>query len=327
MKRTTAFLVVLASSSLLALYACGGDGGNVTCTAASGCSDASSVPTTVVTEDGSVVIDGDDAATKNDASDAASSEWKPPVVATTSAACGTARTNSAGETFTTPSGRTFHVWAPSNYNPNTRYPVALVYHGWYTKGPAFQSWFKMNEQVGNDGITVFPDAAGDFWDLDGTSDLTFFDEMVKKLGETFCINPSRILGFGFSFGGKFMSTLGCKRAGYVKAISVGAGSSGGNAVGCGRLPVLMTHRTKDPDELIAWAYQNRDRWRSINGCSAQTTATNAGLNCMANQGCKTPGSLEFCEDTWFDPGWPADWNHTVREPYREYTWNWFKSLP
>ena len=311
---------------MLALYACGGESLPASCNGGA-CTDASQNDgRSVVPEDGAVSPDGDASSVGEDAKDA-EPEWKPPVLPTTSPACGTARNNVKGETFTTPGGRKFHVWAPSNYDENTRYPVALVYHGWYTQGPPFQSWFKMNEQVGNDGITVFPDAAGNFWDLDGTSDLTFFDEMVKQLGETFCINPSRILGFGFSFGGKFMNTLGCKRAGYVKAISVGAGSTGGNVLGCGRLPVLMTHRTKDPDELIGWAYQNRDVWRSLNGCSAQSAPSNASLNCVAFQGCKTPGTLEFCEDTWFDPSWPSEWNHTVREPYREYTWNWFKNLP
>ena len=97
--------------------------------------------------------------------------------------------------------------------------------------------------------------------------------------------------------------------------------------GCGRLPVLITHRTKDPDELIAWSYTNRDKWAALNGCSTQTQSVNANLNCVSFLGCKAPGSLQYCEDTFFDPSWPSDWNHTVREPYRDLTWKWFKSLP
>jgi len=93
------------------------------------------------------------------------------------------------------------------------------------------------------------------------------------------------------------------------------------------LPVHITHRTKDPDELISWSYTNRDRWRDLNGCTNQFDVTDASLNCGAFQGCKAPGSVTFCEDTWFDPSWPAYWNHTVREPYRAFTWQWFKALP
>src|SRR4051794_11947424 len=41
-------------------------------------------------------------------------EWVAPQVATTSAACGGAAIQQAvGASFTTPTGRTFHVWGPS----------------------------------------------------------------------------------------------------------------------------------------------------------------------------------------------------------------------
>lgn len=254
-------------------------------------------------------------------------QWQPPVLPTTSAGCGIPKGALKNVTHTTPSGRTFHVWGPNNYDPNTNYPVALTYSGWYTNGPAFQSWFSMDQQVGNDGLTVFPDSDGPEWDQFGMKDINFFDEMMKVLADNYCINPSRVLGFGFSNGGIFMSHLGCLRAGYVKAISVGDGSKGGPGNACGRLPVLITHRTKDPDELIAWGYENRDRWAGFNGCSLQSTPGNQTFNCTTQNNCKSPGSVMFCEDTWFDPGWPNEWNHTVRPEYRQFTWDWFKALP
>ena len=43
-------------------------------------------------------------------------------------------------------------------------------------------------------------------------------------------------------------------------LMLGAYVHGGDKAGCGRLPVLITHRTKDPDELIAWGRSNRDAW-------------------------------------------------------------------
>lgn len=329
MNRTTLGLLGIATTTVLALYACGGDAQVVACatdpckTDAGGNDNRDSA-----TNNGDDATPGDDASTTADAVSPTDSgnEWKPPVLPTSSPGCGKARANAKGETFTTPNGRTFHVWAPSNYDENTPYPVALTYHGLYATGPTFESWFKMEDYVGNDGLTVYPDADGNSWYLTGPKDLIFFDDMMKMLGDTFCINPSKVLGFGFSFGATFMSTLGCERAGYVKAIAVGDGNHGGDKSGCGRLPVLITHRTKDPDELIAWGRSNRDAWSVLNGCSSQTTVADAALNCVAYNGCKAPGSLTWCEDTWFDPNWPADWNHTVREPYRAFTWQWFKSL-
>ncbi|NOU28075.1 MAG: hypothetical protein HOO96_09245, partial [Polyangiaceae bacterium] len=216
------------------------------------------------------------------------------------------------------------VWGPSNYDADTSYPVLVVYHGWYTTGLGFQSWFDMVPVVGNAGLVVYPDSNGPQWDTSGGSDLAFFDEMVKMLADTYCIDPSRVLAFGFSNGGIFVNHLGCRRAGYVKAIAVGEASKGGDGLGCGRLPVLITHRTADLDEKIAWGYDNRDRWRALNGCTEATDVSNADLNCVTYRGCRTPGELAFCEDTYVDADFLAhpEWNHTVRPEYQQLTWDW-----
>ena len=254
-------------------------------------------------------------------------EWVAPVVAKTSAACGgSALPQAQGTTHTTPGGRTYHVWGPSNYDPNKTYPVVLTYHGWYADGAAHEGWFKMEDYTENEAFVVYPDAVNGLWDLNGNSDLVFFDEMVKQLGETYCINPSNILGFGFSYGGRFMSQLGCKRAGYVKAIAIGE-AGGANDGKCGRLPVLVTARTADQDELVGWGRDISRAWASLDKCAAASTPGNADLNCVTHGGCKLPGDVTFCEDTWYDASWPKDWNHTVREPYRAFTWKWFKALP
>ena len=254
-------------------------------------------------------------------------EWVAPQVATTSAACGTSRPRAIGANYTTPGGRTYHVWGPSNYDPNKTYPVVMSFHGWYADGAAHESWFKMEDYTEDEAFVVYPDAVAGLWDLNGTSDLVFFDEMVKQLGETYCINPSRVLAFGFSYGGRFMNQLGCKRAGFVKAIAIGDGSGGGDGLSCGRLPVLVTVRTADTDERPEWGKAASETWASLDRCAGGTDATNATLNCISHKGCKTPGEVTFCEDTFFDASWPKEWNHTVREPYRAFTWKWFKALP
>ena len=266
----------------------------------------------------------------------AEAEWVPPVVPTTSPACGTARADAVHADFTTPKGRTFHVWGPQGYDPNKTYPVVMVFHGIQSSGEGHEDWFKMESYTNNEAFVVYPDAAGAnaYWDIKGDSDLLFFDEMVKQLGETYCIDPSRVLGYGFSYGGYFADHLGCKRAGYVKAIAIGEGGTGGHAQ-CGRLPVLVTTRTHDPDEPPSHGVNAESAWASTDACGAaganasQTDPSNGedmGY-CRVHASCRSPGSLTYCEDTSFDAGWPKDWNHTVREYYRTYTYKWFKGLP
>jgi polyhydroxybutyrate depolymerase len=263
-------------------------------------------------------------------------EWVPPVVATTSAACGTPRADAVKADFTTPKGRTFHVWGPQGYDPNKKYPVVMVFHGIQASGVAHEDWFKMEDYTNNEAFVVYPDAAGAsaYWDVAGDSDLRFFDEMVKQLGETYCINPSRVLAYGFSYGGYFADHLGCKRAGYVKAIAVGEGGSSGHDH-CGRLPVLVTTRTHDTNEPPSHGLNVETAWAKSDVCGAagadvsQTDPSNdeAMGYCRVHASCKSPGSLTYCEDTSFDASWPDDWNHTVREYYRSYTYKWFKALP
>jgi polyhydroxybutyrate depolymerase len=263
--------------------------------------------------------------------------WTPPVVATKSAACGTPQADAIHMDYTTPKGRTFHVWGPSGYDPNKTYPVVLTYHGIETNGPDFESWFQMESYTNNEAFVVYPDSAGPYWDISGTKDLEFFDEIVKQLGETYCINPSRILALGFSYGGHFVDHLGCNRAGYVKAITVGDGGPGGNDTKhCGRLPVLVTTRTNDTNELPSYGRSVVTEWTGLDKCGApgakipqmSNDGTDMGY-CQVQTPCSAPaGSLTYCEDTSsFGPMDPPDWNHTVREYYRAYAYNWFKALP
>lgn len=264
-------------------------------------------------------------------------EWVAPVVATTSPACGTAQPDAVHADYTTPGGRTFHVWGPTNYDPNKTYPVVIAYHGIEASGPAHESWFKMEDYTKNEAFVVYPDAAGAsaYWDTTGTTDLVFFDEMMKQLGETYCINPAQVLAFGFSFGGHFADHLGCTRAGYVKAIAIGdGGPSGDSRTHCGRLPVLITVRTNDTNELPSYGRNAEASWTTLDACgpagdkvAQNDNGTDMGY-CVTHASCKSPGGLQFCEDTsLFDPGSPVDWNHTVREYYRAYVYNWFRALP
>lgn len=236
--------------------------------------------------------------------------------------CGAARAPARGETFRTPGGRTFHVWTPTNYDPKVAHPLVVTYHGIGTDGLAFASWFKMEDHVEDAAIVVYPDANRGLWDLDGARDLDFFDALVDATSRAFCVDRARIHAFGFSYGAKMVHHLGCKRTGRLRAIAAGDGSWAAEE-GCGSLPVLVTHRTRDDDELVGWGRGAMTRWLGHNGCAKTTTAPDA-LGCVAHDGCKKP--VIWCEDTFYDATWPRDWNHTVREEHRDRVWRFFRDL-
>lgn len=229
----------------------------------------------------------------------------------------------SGAPHVTPKGRTFHVWTPSSYDASRPLPVVFAVHGMGGDGRAFQRWFKMETHVGDSAIVVYPDSEKALWDVHGDTDLEFFDAMIDGLAGGYCIDRSRIFAIGFSYGGKMVHHLGCKRSDRFKAIAVGDGSWADGAPKCGRLPVLVTHRTKDDDERLEWGKDAALRWSRVNGCSADTEPTDVEHGCFAWKGCADGASVTFCEDRWFDPKWPNDWNHTVRPEYLDLTWRWF----
>ena len=230
-----------------------------------------------------------------------------------------------GTTMTTPNLRTFHVWGPASYDDTRPYPVVLAFHGWYSKGRELAKWFKMQDHVDGAAFTVYPDSDGPKWDFAGAQDLDFTAEVLEMLANSWCIDRSRVLAFGFSYGGRFVNHLGCKRPDLVTAISSGGGAWDAEAGCVGPLPVLVTHRTRDQTMVIAGGKAAGARWATIDGCSTETEETDAAHGCVGYRGC-TSGSVTFCEDTHHDPSWSRAWNHTVREEYRDLTWRWFEEL-
>jgi len=238
--------------------------------------------------------------------------------------CGSGLPGTRNVSYTTRSGRTFHVWLPEGYDTAHPYPVVLAFHGWYTNGRDFASWFKMEEH--DDGaFTVYPDSDGATWDLSGNRDLDFVADIVDAMSNAYCIDRAHVFALGFSYGGKFVHHLGCKRPALVRAIAVGDGSWA-QETGCAPMPVLVTHRTRDHDELVDWGRDAARRWAKIDGCSETAEPSDDAHGCVTYRGCTAPGGVTFCEDTHFDPTWPKEWNHTIREEYRSLTWTWFRSV-
>jgi polyhydroxybutyrate depolymerase len=251
-------------------------------------------------------------------------ETGAPTTAAPSTGCGRTEDSPRGETLTTSSGRTIHVWGPRRYDPAKPYPVVVAFHGIGSNGRQFESWFKMEDFVGGEAFTVYPDAKR-IWDLDGAKDLDFFEAALDLLAGKYCVDRARVLAFGFSFGGKLVHHLGCKRSAKVKAIAVGDGSWHAEDA-CGRVPVLVTHRTRDHDELLPWGRDAARRWAEIDGCVKTSDVVDAAHGCVTYRGCTPSGAVTFCEDDDDNPTWPRAWHHTVREEYRALTWAWFQSV-
>lgn len=223
-------------------------------------------------------------------------------------------------------GRNVTVFGPAASSEPR--PIALLLHGWHSNGAAFQQWFHFERATGDAAFVVYPDSDGPLWDVLGDKDLDFLEHVIDEMARAYCIDRSRLLLLGFSYGAKMTHHFGCKRPDRVLGIVAGGGDWVDGEPECGAdLPVLVLHRTQDPSELVDWGHDAARRWARVQGCNSQETPSELGEGCTHFAGCRAGGRVDYCEDSWFDPAWPHDWNHTVREPHRALAWSWFQALP
>lgn len=233
-----------------------------------------------------------------------------------------------GDTFELPDKRRFHVFGPAR-EPAAPAPLVLVFHGIGDDGKHFADWFEMHTQVGEEAFTVYPDADG-YWDIRGDKEDTFVERIVSAMGARHCIDPSRIFAFGFSWGGKLVSHLACSHATSLRAAGIGDASYHpySDPGSCRPTDVFVTVRTHDDDEKPEWGRDAAKRWAENGRCAAEPIAVANERTCKTWPGCEGGHRVVLCEDDFFDPSWPKEWNHTVRKESLALAWKFFtRTLP
>ncbi|WP_369148455.1 RICIN domain-containing protein [Streptomyces sp. R44] len=223
--------------------------------------------------------------------------------------CGSAPTLAGGTHTMQSSGksRSFILRVPDNYNPSRPYRLIFAFH-WRggtagdvasggTSGSAW-SYYGQQEQSDNSAILVAPQGLGNGWANAGGEDVTFVDDMIRRIEGGLCVNPAQRFATGFSWGGGMSYALACARANTFRAVAV---ISGGQISGCsgGSLPIAYfgIHGIGDSVLDIAQGRSLRDRFVSDNGCTPQSPREPA------------PGSRTHVTTTYAGcrAGYPVQW--------------------
>ncbi|MGO4425861.1 PHB depolymerase family esterase, partial [Streptomyces sp. MCAF7] len=203
--------------------------------------------------------------------------------------------------------RSFILRVPANYDNSHRYRLIFAFH-WRggtagdvasggTSGNAW-SYYGQQEQSNNGAILVAPQGLGNGWANSGGEDITFVDDMIRRIEGGLCVNPAQRFATGFSWGGGMSYALACSRANVFRAVAV---ISGAQISGCsgGTEPIAYfgIHGISDSVLNIAQGRSLRDRFVSNNGCSPQSPREPA------------PGSRTHITTTYSGcrAGYPVQW--------------------
>ncbi len=143
--------------------------------------------------------------------------------------------------------RRFVVYVPSNYTPETSWPVALLLHGSGDRGSTMiQALSQVAEEQGV--VLVAPDANRYTWDLilgNVGSDVDYIEQVIGWTFDHVNVDLSRFTIGGFSDGATYSAWLGLLNGDVFSQIVVMSGCLRFPDVRVGHPRVLMLHGNAD----------------------------------------------------------------------------------
>lgn len=247
-------------------------------------------------------------------------------IAAASAGCGRTPTLGNGTHTVQSSGRSrsFILRLPANYNNTRQYRLIIAYH-WRggtaaeinSGGSSGASWAYYGQQQlsNNSAILVAPQGLDNGWANSGGQDVTFFDDMIRRIEGDLCVDTTQRFALGFSWGGGMSYALACARPNEIRAVAVIAG---GLISGCsgGTQPVAYfgLHGITDNVLSISQGRSLRDTFVRNNGCTQQSPREPAQGSrshiTTAYTGCRAGYPVQWAAyDNGHTPG-PVDGTYT-----------------
>ncbi|OPG09246.1 lectin [Microbispora sp. GKU 823] len=197
------------------------------------------------------------------------------------AGCGKTPTLRSGTQSITTSGknRSYILRIPDNYNNTTPYRLIFGFH--WNGGTANDvdsggtsgypwSYYGLRALSNNTAIFVAPQGVNNGWANSGGEDITFVDDMIRRIEADLCVDTTQRFAMGFSYGGGMSYALACARSTVFRAVAV---YSGAQLSGCsgGTQPIayIGLHGLRDPVLNISLGRGLRDTFVRNNGCTPQ----------------------------------------------------------
>jgi poly(3-hydroxybutyrate) depolymerase len=195
------------------------------------------------------------------------------------AGCGRAPTLTSG-THTIQSGgknRSFILSIPENYDNTRQHRLVFGFHwlggtagqvaGGGSDGDVY-AHYGLRRLANNSAIFVAPQGINNGWGNSGGEDVTFVDDMIRRIDNDLCVDTTQRFALGFSYGGAMSYALACARPNVFRAVAAIAAPGGISGCSGGTQPFayMGIHGINDN---IGAGRGMRDRFVRNNGCTPQ----------------------------------------------------------
>jgi polyhydroxybutyrate depolymerase len=210
----------------------------------------------------------------------------------------------------TTTSRQFYFALPATYSSSRAYRVVFAWH--YAGGTALiiasngggggryyglQPLMPDTLFVTGQGLMDAQGRTG--WPNTNGQDVAFARALVQWVNANFCVDTSRIMSTGFSYGAIMSHTLACQMPDVFRAVGVMSGALIGRATGCVNHPIAawLTHGADDTAAIGGVEFTSgeaaRDRLLALNHCGTTNQPVDPAP-CVAYDGCDAGYPVVWC---------------------------------
>jgi polyhydroxybutyrate depolymerase len=166
--------------------------------------------------------------------------------------------------------RTYRLIVPETVDLERSVSLIVAFHGMLIDSKDIMpKYTRLNETAeAKKFIIAYPEAVGKSWGIAPekvSSDLAFFDALLAQVTANYKIDPDRVFVLGMSNGGYFAHLVGKERSQTVAAVASHSGPLGLQTLpgvhASRKFPVLIIHGDEDPIFPVAFARENRDKYK------------------------------------------------------------------
>jgi polyhydroxybutyrate depolymerase len=201
--------------------------------------------------------------------------------------------------------RQFILRVPDGYSHHDAAKIIFAFHGRTNSNDMVRGYMEL-DRSGPEYFTVYPaalkTAGGTFhWSSPGDKagelrDFRFFDAILLKLADQYCLDLDEVYVVGHSLGGWFGNAVACARGDIVRGVATLGSSGPGKSECAGPVAAMLIHHPKDALAPFAGGLAARDKFLTQNSCEITETkdVSPRDYNCVSYPGCSNERPVIWC---------------------------------